>query len=90
MLTPARGDYTQPWPGGLLVWPFVWFGVAALLFVAASQWNPDWRHQGHEGHGEHGAHGAHGAPGTGTPGAAPHAPGAHPTAPAAGEGSHGK
>ena len=34
-ITPAREDFEQPWPGQLLVWPFVWTAVALLFFVAA-------------------------------------------------------
>ena len=37
-ISPARDDYAQPWPGALLLWPVVWVGVAALLFVAARAW----------------------------------------------------
>ena len=34
-ITPAREDFEQPWPGKLLVWPFVWTAVALVFFAAA-------------------------------------------------------
>lgn len=37
-ITPAREDFERPWPGKLLVWPFIWTAVALLLFVAARSW----------------------------------------------------
>lgn len=51
MITPARADYQQPWPGPLLLWPAVWLGVALLFFMAARTWS----HPIDEGH-EGGAH----------------------------------
>ena len=34
-ITPAREDFERPWPGALIVWPFVWTGVAVLLLIVA-------------------------------------------------------
>ncbi len=37
-ISPAREDFESPWPGKLLVWPFLWTAVALLFFVAARSW----------------------------------------------------
>lgn len=37
-ISPAREDFQAPWPGKLLVWPFLWTVVALLFFVAARSW----------------------------------------------------
>jgi hypothetical protein len=58
-ISPAREDYEQPWPGNLLLWPFVWLGVALLFVVAARTWSHPWIH---EAHAEHPAGPAHAAP----------------------------
>ena len=34
-ISPAREDFEAPWPGTLLIWPFLWTAVALLFFVAA-------------------------------------------------------
>ena len=31
VISPARGDFEQPWPGKGLLWPLVWTGVAGVL-----------------------------------------------------------
>jgi hypothetical protein len=74
-ISPDREEYAKPWPGGLLLWPVVWLGVALLLFLAARAWSHDWTHDVHGG-------GGHAAPGAGGSGhGAPQGPGKAPETP---------
>ncbi len=38
VISPAREDFEQPWPGRLLLWPALWAVVGLLIFVAARSW----------------------------------------------------
>jgi hypothetical protein len=56
VISPAREDFEQPWPGRLLLWPAVWAVVGLLIFVAARSWGRpigDFDREEHEA--EHGA-----------------------------------
>jgi hypothetical protein len=37
LISPARDDYFRPYPGRAVLWPLLWFGIAALLLFAASR-----------------------------------------------------
>lgn len=100
VISPAREDFEQPWPGRLLLWPAVWTVVGLCLFVAARSWGRPIGEYDREAHAaEHGeghgapAHGApaHGAPSKETPAGgheeAPHGGG---EAPAGMSAEHGK
>ena len=54
-ITPAASDYELPWPGAGLLWPFVWLGVALVLYAAAGRTVRPIEHHGHEGGAEHAA-----------------------------------
>lgn len=56
-ISPAREDFDLPWPGKLLLWPFLWTGVALLLLVVARSWGqPVGAHEhGHDAAPTHGA-----------------------------------
>ena len=61
-ISPAREDFDAPWPGKLLVWPFLWTVVALLFFVAARSWgHPIGEHDAAESDAEPGAESPHGA-----------------------------
>src|SRR5207248_2852438 len=49
-ISPAPGEYREPWPGGLLFWPVAWAAVAILFFLAARAWTGPVK----QGHGEEG------------------------------------
>lgn len=88
-ITPARADFERPWPGRLLVWPFVWTAVAGLVFVAARSWGRPFgpATEAHEA-GEHGS-GPHEAAPHGEPAMGEEAPAMHHEDAAMGE-EHGK
>jgi len=82
VISPAREDFEQPWPGRLLLWPAVWAVVGLLLFVAARSWGrPIGAFDAEEHEAEHGADHrvpeGHGAP-----------EGGHEAAPAGGGAEH--
>lgn len=60
-ITPARGDFEQPWPGSLLWWPVVWTVVGAVFALAAQRWSGPVDLQSAHG-GAHPASPPHGAP----------------------------
>jgi len=53
-ISPARGDYAQPWPGRLLFWPIVWAVIGIGFYAAARRvTGPIRQHEGAAG--EHGS-----------------------------------
>ena len=80
VISPARGDFEQPWPGKGLLWPLVWTGVAGVLALLAITWRGPILHDDHGGAGSHG--------GGATPAHGDAVPGGHGEAPA-GMGGHG-
>jgi hypothetical protein len=57
-ITPASGDYAQPFPGAGIAWPVVWLLVAMAFLWSTTRWHGEVE----TAHGEHEPHAPHEAP----------------------------